>query len=194
MNIWEIDKLVLFILFVIPGFVTLKLYDLMTPGEYKDSAKRLIDAIAYSCIIYAILFVPISFIEARNVRNSYPLVYYLFYLFVFFLAPVCLVFLWQWVRRKHFFQAVLPHPSNKPWDYVFAQRKPYWIKVRFEDGTTVAGKYGANSFASSAPAGEQIYLEECWMLNEQGAFERAKNRSAGILIVSKILSIEMFEG
>ncbi len=36
MNIWEADKLVLFLIFFIPGFVSIKVYDLLIPGEQRD--------------------------------------------------------------------------------------------------------------------------------------------------------------
>ena len=49
-----------------------------------------------------------------------------------------------------------------------------------------------NSFASSAPAEEQIYLEETWVLNEKGGFERKKNTTAGVIILaSEISHIEL---
>lgn len=38
MDIWEVDKLILFIAFVIPGFIALKMYELIFPGEEKDSS------------------------------------------------------------------------------------------------------------------------------------------------------------
>ena len=41
------------------------------------------------------------------------------------------------------------------------------MKVILKDGTLIAGKYAGNSFASSAPADEQLYLEETWILNDK---------------------------
>ena len=46
MDIWEANKLVLFIAFVVPGFVSLKTYELVFPGVPKDSAQQLIDTVA----------------------------------------------------------------------------------------------------------------------------------------------------
>lgn len=52
MDIWDTNKLILFIAFVIPGFVSLKTYELLVPANMKDSDKRLIDAVAYSSVKY----------------------------------------------------------------------------------------------------------------------------------------------
>ena len=82
----------------------------------------------------------------------------------------------------------MPHPTLKPWDFVFAQQKPYWIKVTLKNGTTIAGLYADKSFASSTPAQEQIYLEQTWVLNANGGFERAKNDTAGVIILSNEIS------
>ena len=59
---------------------------------------------------------------------------------------------------------------------------------------TIAGRYDSVSFASSAPATEQLYLEENWVLNDDGGFERPRTATAGILILSsEIVTVEFFK-
>jgi hypothetical protein len=188
MDIWEIDKLELFLAFVIPGFISIKAYQLAFPGTERATSDQLIDAIAFSSINYALLIFPIISIESGNLQESYKFLYYLFYVFVFFIAPIVWVLIWKYLRTRDFFQRNAPHPTAMPWDYVFAQRKPYWVKVIFKDGTIIAGRYADKSFASSAPAPEQIYLEETWILNDKGGFQRAKNNTAGVIILSDEIS------
>ncbi len=188
MDIWEIDKLALFLAFVIPGFISIKVYQLAFPGTERATSDQLIDAIAYSSINYALLIIPIISIESGNLQESYRFLYYLFYVFVLFIAPIIWVLIWKHLRTRDFFQRNAPHPTAKPWDYVFAQRKPYWVKVTLKDGAIIAGRYADKSFASSAPAPEQIYLEETWVLNDKGGFERAKNDTAGVIILSDDIS------
>src|SRR5690606_8751642 len=92
-----------------------------------------------------------------------------------------------------FLQSFFPHPIAKPWDYVFSQRKRYWVLATLKDGRQVAGRYDAKSFSSSAPAPEQLYLEEAWVLNSDGGFERPRAESAGILVLtSEIATVELF--
>jgi hypothetical protein len=86
----------------------------------------------------------------------------------------------------------MPHPSPKPWDYVFGQRKEFWLIVTMKDGKKIGGKYGTSSFTSSAPAPEQIFLEEAWMLNNDDGFERPRSGGAGIMILQDIATIEFF--
>jgi len=189
MDVWEIDRLALFIAFVIPGFISIKAYQLAFPGTERAASDQLVDAIAYSSINYALLIFPIIAIESGTLRETCKFLYYLFYVFVLFVAPVLWVVIWKYLRTRDFFQRNAPHPTAKPWDYVFAQRKPYWVKVTLNDGTIIAGRYADKSFASSAPAAEQIYLEETWILNDNGGFDRAKNNTAGVIILSNTISL-----
>ena len=49
------------------------------------------------------------------------------------------------------------------------------------------------SFASSSPAPEQLYLEEAWVINNDGGFERPRKDSAGIIIMgTEIVDVELF--
>lgn len=96
--------------------------------------------------------------------------------------------IWKFLRTRKIFQKIAPHPTQKPWDFVFSKREPYWVKVTLKDGTKIAGRYSGDSFASSAPAQEQIYLEETWLLNEKSGFDRPKKRTAGVIILSSDIS------
>lgn len=193
MNIWEINKLVLFLAFFIPGFVSLKAYGLLFPYSRRDAANQLLDAIAYSSINYAILIAPIYFFN-KNQKLFLEWVAYAFYFFVFLIAPVLWVILLKAIRNAAFVQTHFPHPIDMPWDYVFQKRVPYWIIATLKDGSKVAGKYAENSFVSNFPSKEQIYLEETWVLNKSGGFERARNNSSGTIIVtSEITHLELFK-
>jgi hypothetical protein len=193
MDIWNINALVLFIAFVIPGFISLKSYHLLFPGEFKSSDKLLVDAIAYSSINYGILFWPIYEIEYHGVRELHPAIYGAFYVFTLLVAPVVWVVALKWVRTRQFAQKFMPHPIESPWDFVFQQRKPYWVLVTLKDGRAVGGRYDHESFASSAPAPEELYLQEAWALNDDGGLERPRRETAGILIrPSEIVTVEFF--
>jgi hypothetical protein len=112
MDIWEQDKLLLFIAFVIPGFIGLKVYELLFPGPPRDSSKQVIDAIAISCFNYALLLWPITAVESAGLRASNPGAYSAFYVFVLLLAPIVWAFAYKWLRLLPAIQQVLPHPGT----------------------------------------------------------------------------------
>lgn len=90
-------------------------------------------------------------------------------------------------------QKYILHPFSRAWDYVFNKREAMWVIVHLKDGNMVGGRYDTNSFASSYPSKEQIYLEEVWELDENGGFKQSINNSKGVLIIDEILAIEFFE-
>jgi len=188
MDIWEVDKLVLFLVFVIPGFISLKTYALLVPGPVRNSGDQLIDAVAYSCINFAILWVPMGWVEASSIPTQSPIAYYAFYLLLFVVAPVSWVAMFKWLRTRPFVTRMLPHPTGKAWDFFFEQRRILWAKITLENGTVIAGRYSTASFATSAPCEDQIYLEEAWVIGEKGGFVRPKNGTAGVLVLSKQIS------
>lgn len=192
MDIWDGNKLALFIAFVVPGFIAIKVYALLSPSSQTDSAKQLIDAVSYSCLNYAFLLWPIYEVESSSLKSNYPQIYALFYMAVFFFSPVLLVIFWKYLREREWAQNFFPHPIQKPWDFVFSQRRTYWIIVTLKNGEKIAGMYGPDSFASSAPSEEQIYLEEQWILNDYGGFDRRAEQTSGIIILSsEIRSVEL---
>jgi len=193
MKIWDQDKLILFILFVIPGFVSIKAYDLFFPSKRTESSKQIVEAITYSCINYALLFWLIIYVERCEIKASLHYLYFIVYFFILFIAPIIWVCLWKIIRTSKFFENYAPHPTLKPWDYVFSKRNRYWVIVTLKDGTKIAGNYDIKSFSSSAPATEQLYLEEAWVLNNDGGFDRCRESSEGIIILSgEMQTVEFF--
>lgn len=194
MDIWEYSKIFIFIMFVIPGFISLKVYEILQVSVSKESSKLIIDAVAYSCINYAVLFIPIFLVEKGAVYSSSPILYYIFYLFVFLIFPMILPVLLYLLRTSDLLKAKLPHPTGRAWDYYFRQSQDCWVIVTLNNGTKIGGAYRANAFASSNPEPEQLYLSEHWELNTDGGFERMRSDSLGILILSSdILSVEFFK-
>jgi hypothetical protein len=193
MDVLDPSKLVLFIAFVIPGFVSLKAYEALGLGSPRGTNQQIIDAIAYSCLNYAILSVAIISVESFGLRSRSPWIYGAFWFFVLFVAPIGLTCAVWMLRHSELVLKAIPHPVGKPWDFVFSQRRPYWVIVRLKDGSKIAGRYDSDSFASSSPQPEQIYLQEAWHLNHDGGFDRARTDTAGIILLgSEIVAIELF--
>jgi hypothetical protein len=86
-------------------------------------------------------------------------------------------------------------PVPQPWDCKFGENKACWIIVYLKDGTSIGGWYGKNSYCSSSPSKEQIYLEEVYEVDEDGVFGADSVRGTeGILILGdEISAIEFFK-
>jgi hypothetical protein len=58
--------LALFLIFFIPGFISLKVYDLLVPGERRDFSKSLFDAVAYSSLNFVALLWLIGIVRSGS--------------------------------------------------------------------------------------------------------------------------------
>lgn len=86
-------------------------------------------------------------------------------------------------------------PFRTSWDWVFSQRRKYWVVVTLKNGKKYGGKMSSKSYASSYPSNYQIYIEETWEVDENGEFTgEQKENACGVLIVSdEIEAIEFFD-
>ena len=194
MSIWEPDKLVLFLIFFVPGFVSLKVWALLAPSERRDFSRSLFEVIGYSALNFAALSWIIILVHSGELRTGAPVWYYVLLVVIMLVAPALWPFLLRALSRSRTVKRLRLDPFLKPWDSVFVERKSYWVILHLTNGKRIGGKFSTRSFASSYPAEEQIYLEELWKLDKQGAFEKAIERSRGIIVsASDLIGIELFD-
>ena len=194
MDIWNVDKLTLFLVFFLPGFISMKVYDLMVPGQPRDFSKSLVEAISYSTLNFAALFWLIVLIQTGDFYRRHFILYSLSVAVIMVGVPACWPFVFLRLSTWRPIARHLVHPIRKPWDYVFGKRDPFWIIVHLQNGQKIGGRFDVESFASSDPADEQIYLEEVWILDDGGRFVSRVERSRGIIIMKdEIRAVEFFE-
>ncbi len=187
------DNLLLFLVFFIPGFISIKVYDLLVPGEPRDFSKSLFDAVAYSSLNFAVLFPLIFFMLTSDFYTTHAVWFYLFSNLILFIFPI----IWPVVILKllsfPFLAKYIRNPIPTPWDYVFGQRRPYWVIIHLKNGKKIGGKFDRKSYASSYPIEEQVYLEEVWELDENQRFIKVIDRTGGMIIFKEeVLSVELF--
>lgn len=192
MEIWTADKILLFFIFFIPGFISTQIFEFIIPSDKRDFSKTFLQIIAYSALNYSalswLIYIVVKYNYYLNTIVIIPTI-----LIVFFIMPI----LWPFIIKKAFsfqiFADTFIHPIAKPWDYYFAKRESCWVIVHLKNGTSIGGIYDENSFASSYPAKEQIYLEQVWEIDDEGVFLKPVDRSKGIIILGDdISSIEFF--
>ena len=183
MDIWEIDKLKLFLLFFIPGFITMKIYQLFVATDRVDFTKAIFETIGYSCINFAFFFWVLVLIHRESFITNHPLLYFIIMGVLLFITPIFWTILFIWLTKTSKLKIFFLNPVKSAWDYVFDQRKSYWTIVHLKNGEKIGGVYSSNSFASAYPRKEQIYLEEQWKIGDNDKFINKINRTGGILIL-----------
>ena len=193
MDIWSLDKLLLFLAFFVPGFVSIKIYRLMIPSARVDWSANIVEAVAFGMLNFAVWSWLIVYIHRGNFYAEHMAWYVLSWIGIVVLAPAIWPIIFVKLARWRPIARYIISPIPRAWDYVFGLREPFWVLVNLENGTRVGGRFGEASFASAFPAEEQIYIEQVWALDENGAFQRPIERSRGIVILGKdISSVEFF--
>ena len=192
MPAWTQDELLLFLLFFVPGFVSIKVYDLLVPADRRTLPNRLAEAFGYSAINYSMLLPIIVLAYGYGLLDEVWLQLGLSYV-VLLIAPV----IWPWLFIRIVqprFPKVFINPIPKPWDVVFRQRGESWIIIHLNDGRRIGGRFARGSEASSYPADDQLYIKEVWRLDGNGRFVEPVDRTAGIIVSGRTIeAVEFFD-
>lgn len=184
--------LALFLIFFVPGFISLKVYDLLIPSEARDFTKSVFDAIAYSTLNFAALLPLIMAVGSGHLSLwlSYPAMF-----IVLIVMPALWPVLFLRIRKHPRIAQRITSPNPRVWDDIFAKRVPYWVIVHLKDQRRIGGLYGGKSFASHSPAPPEIYLEQLWYVDEDGGFTgKVVKSTAGVLIMGgDIVALEFFQ-
>jgi hypothetical protein len=191
MDIFNADKLLLFFMFFVPGFISTKIWSLIMPSDYRKISDYLLEVLSYGCINFAIWFYP-AYLITKN--NNFCWWVYLFWLIVLFISPILWPIIIRTILMLNLLKGKIMHPIAKPWDYFFGTGEACYILIHLKSGKLIAGLYGSNSFASSFPSAEELYLEEVWKINEEGEFQDKIDGTSGIWISKESFDyIEIFK-
>jgi hypothetical protein len=190
-DISSVDKLYLAVLFIIPGFIGMKFYGIVVAGDKLDASKSIVDALAFSCLNYAVFSWAIYWAQTSELKRQYPAAYIAFWFFLLLVAPILCAVGLVVLRRSKTVARWLPHPTGKAWDYIFSKREQFYLIITLKSGKRFGAAYGESSFASSFPCEEQLYVEKVWDIDDAEGFTRMHFNSRGMLISgANIESIE----
>jgi hypothetical protein len=183
------ETFALFLIFFVPGFISIMVYDLRVPGERRDFSKSIFEAVAYSSLNFASLLWLIWIVRTGNLS---PLSWYLCMFVLLIGMPIVWPMLMLRIRRARWLSKHITSPHPRVWDEL-SQRLPYWVIVYLKDERRIGGLYAGSSYASHSPAPPEIYLEETWHVDEKGFTGARVKSTAGVLIQgSDIQAIEFF--
>jgi hypothetical protein len=185
----DLDRLTLFLFFAVPGFITMKVYDLIVPAERRNFGEAVVDVVSYSIINLALFGWWLLPLVSSRAPEWYGASVYA----VLFVTPAVLGVLAVGLRQLPFLRGKLVHPTPTGWDHFFGQGQPCWILFHLQSGRKIGGYYGAGSLASSYPQPPEVYVEEVWELDEQLRFRDRKDQTLGLIIAREDCEfIELF--
>jgi hypothetical protein len=190
----SIETIGLFLLFVLPGLIAIRVYRLVMPAKEVDGANSLIDGLFYTSI-NLLLGAPVLWVLVfGHDPNAYPGRWILAGFLVLLVGPVVWPLLYakairsKWVARR----IQVPYPTA--WDFFFDKRRPVFALVHLEGGNVIGGYWGGESYAGSFPNDGDVYLEAVYTVDAAGRFGDAVPFTRGILLRKEQYTyIELFD-
>jgi hypothetical protein len=182
MSLISADNLQVFLILVFPGFLSLRIYGLFIKTRKPDTTSQIVDAVAFSVVNLAV-YVGGSFaLELIGLNGRIGV--QLLFVFCLLVSPVLLGYCaFQLHTSRALAKLGLIHPTPGSWDYFFGQRKPCMALFHLKSGRMVGGFYGYDSFASSFPHDEDVFIEKvCTVDQSSGQYTGFIQNSGGILI------------
>lgn len=179
----SIDYLLAFALFVLPGAISMYIFGLLVAQGDRLLKDRILEAICFSLLNFALCFWPIQFLFREGFLREYPLGAWLIALATLVIAPMIWPFAAHRLLRFAEARRLIAPQARTAWDDFFdAQRSGVWMQVILTDDTVVGGIFGQNSYASSFPEPGHLYIQELWEIDSAGRFVKQEIGSPAILL------------
>jgi Family of unknown function (DUF6338) len=176
------SSVILFLAFVMPGFLSMRVYGLLHPIDRINLKDNILEAIAFGIANFAIMswaifmLIDVSSVALPSLRL------YVLIMLVFFVAPIAWPVVLHFGLRLLARRGIILQRYATAWDDVFLRREPYWVIVHLKDGRRLGGRYGGKSYATLYPNPGHLYLEELWRLDDRGAFLERIPGSKGLIL------------
>jgi hypothetical protein len=180
------------VLVLVPGFVAMKVYDLLVPSERRNWTDSVLEVFAYGTIQFALTYWALDWFAGvvggrpwltRAAMTTYLLV-------VPSILGIGAYGILRWERMRRWVR----HPARSGWDYFFGQRKKCWVLCHLKGGEVLGGKFGDRSLATTYPDRMDIYIEEVWRISPEGKLTERVERTAGAYIrMDDCRMIEFFD-
>lgn len=191
-----VDKFLLFMFAVVPGVIAIQTYSLKCPGQKREIGTSITEAMVYSAInlilwwwwVHPYITKPPASIDQT---------YLTFTLFVVcIVSPVALALGWYKLRTTNFFhhRLALDHPIPRAWEHFVKNHRQCWYLFHLKKGGMVGGYFAENSYASTYPQDQEVYVEHVWRVDENGEFLEKVEGTLGCLIrLAECERVEFFD-
>ena len=188
LELLDFDRLEEILVLIIPGFVSLKVWTLINPTARLKIADYLLDIIAFSTLN----FVALSWLLA--ITTGSPLwLRVVAGIGVFVGAPAVWPVLLRRTLNWRALRGRIVHPVPLAWDHFFGKGDSCFVLIHLKNGNVIGGLYTGESFASSYPEPQEVYLSEVWRVDEQGRFRDRIEGTKGVLVNHQVIEyIEFF--
>lgn len=180
-----VEQLLAFAALIVPGFISLRVYDMQRGGEARKINDVLIDVLVYSFASDLVALMALGSISAIVPPAVQPIARASTLAVVLIAVPVILAVTLFNVQRLLMRNRAIPDTSTKPWNRVINQiareRLDVGVILTLRDGRAVGARIG--SPPALASDGDDLLLGEVWTIDkERATFGEPSRGSLGIII------------
>jgi hypothetical protein len=155
MDIFQIDKISLFIIFIIPGFISMKIWGFMVPTKTRNMNEIFLDVITYSCLNFTLTSWLIVIIGKEGFQKEHFNLFVVCLLLILFVFPIVWPVLLRFIVQTKYVSKRVLHFIPSAWDFHFNKGEQQYVLIHLTDGHKIGGLWG---FSSSYPNPEDIYI------------------------------------
>lgn len=193
------SQVLVLLVFIIPGFILIRVKRLAYPAAEESATSILLDSLALSCLVHGLCSPIWYWAYVSRTYVATPLLFGAQVFGILFAVPTLVGILYNVLSRRERMRWLrellgVPHPDPTAWDHNFRKGHAYWVWLTFKSGQVMAGLFGPNSFASSFPHEQDLYVEKLLSLDKRGTVQGWVEGSAGALVkMNDLERIEFFE-
>ena len=194
----SIQAVIVIVLFLMPGFIARSVLSSIYPSSQPSDSRLSLTAITLSCVNYGVWSWLLVLSWQRQWYKGHVFLA-LLALLILFLSPavgtlVLVKFTQTNTGRRAREMLGIRHPSPKAWDYFFSKGSACWVVITLKSGRVIGGFYGTESFASSFPNEEDLYLELLCDMTPEGRLNGiAPLTLGGMIRMEEVELLEFFK-
>jgi hypothetical protein len=181
------ENFYLILVFVVPGIVALSVRSKFITGRSPSTSENLLTFLVLSLVYYSFTIFLVEY--AFSVREPWQARAAIWIMLILggpalfgLLLGIAAQKEWtNWIGDKLNLNIVHVIPTAWDWRFSKVPRGGMFIMVTLKNGDQVAGLFGSNSFASSDAGERDLFIEEEYIVSEDGRWE-ARSERVGILI------------
>lgn len=191
----SIQAVIIIALFLMPGFIARSVLSSVYSASEPSEARLALTAVTLSCVNYGVWsWLLILSWRGHWYENNWCLAFLA--ALILFLSPVLGTLVVVKLMRTEKLRRVretfgIRHPAPKAWDYFFGTGAPCWVIATLKSGRVIGGYYGTESFASSFPHEEDLYLELLCDMTPDGRLNGISSLTLGAII--RMEDVELLE-
>lgn len=173
------QTLLVFVILVLPGFISMRVYSLIRPGDQTTLKDSIFEALAYGVMNFGMMFWLFQF----AVQSDEVIIQGIFVAISLVVAPILWPFLLDRALEFAARRGLLHYRYKTAWDDFFSRRNSCWLIVHLSDGRRVGGVFANKSYATLYPTPGHLFIEELWEIDQEtGEFQGTSPISQGLIL------------